>query len=223
MIHLRHQPQTWTDIVGQDKAVRLTRRIVESPAFDRGSFWIDCAGTNNSGVGKTSIAWVVARSLADDFFINELPGAKLDKAAVARIEESAHLCAWGKGWRVWIVNESHAMTDGAIDLLLTFLECLPRHCAMIFTTTKTPDVNLFGEADGPLLSRCHRITLTNQGLCKPFASRIKSILQAEGRDGQSDAWYQTLVKEHRNNFRAALLDAEARALDAEPTTACVAG
>ena len=74
-IYEKYRPQTWTDLVGQDRAVKQARRIIERPGFDRGAFWIECAGEHNSGVGKSSLAWLIARSLADDFFITAWNGA----------------------------------------------------------------------------------------------------------------------------------------------------
>jgi replication-associated recombination protein RarA len=206
MLHEKYRPKEWADLVGQDKAVAIARRIIERPGFDRGAFFIDCAGNNNSGTGKSSLAWVIATTLADPFFITELPGAKMDKAAVVEIERSAHLCSWSadKPFRVWIVNEAHAVTQGAVDLLLTFLEALPRHCVVIFTTTRQPDEELFGTDNGPLYSRCHCIRLTNQGIAEPFAQRVKSIAVAEGLDGQPMAKYVALIRQCKNNMRRAL-------------------
>ena len=130
----------------------------------------------------------------------------MDKAAVAEIERSAHLCSWSadKPFRVWIVNEAHAVTQGAVDLLLTFLEALPRHCVVIFTTTRQPDEELFGTDNGPLYSRCHCIRLTNQGIAEPFARRVKSIAEAEGLDGQPIEKYVALIRQCKNNMRRAL-------------------
>ncbi len=206
MLHEKYRPREWADLVGQDKAVAIARRIIERPGFDRGAFFIDCAGSNNSGTGKSSLAWVIASTLADPFFITELPGAKMDKAAVAEIERSAYLCSWSadKPFRVWIVNEAHAVTQGAVDLLLTFLEALPKHCVVIFTTTRQPDEELFGTDNGPLYSRCYCIRLTNQGIAEPFARRVKSIAEAEGLDGQPMAKYVALIRQCKNNMRRAL-------------------
>ena len=93
-LYQQYRPKSWADLVGQDKAVAVARRVVERQGFDRGAFFIDCAGGNNSGTGKSSLAWVIANTLADPFFITEIPGAKLDKAAVAEMERSAQLCTW---------------------------------------------------------------------------------------------------------------------------------
>ena len=156
------------------------------------------------------MAWVIANTLADPFFITEIPGAKLDKSAVAEMERTAELCTWAdKPYRVWIINEAHAVTQGAVDLLLTFLEALPKHCVVIFTTTRQPDSALFGTDNGPLYSRCHCIRLTNQGLAEPFAKRAKWIAETEGLDGQPLADYVKLVRDCKNNLRAVLQRIEA--------------
>ncbi|NOT00642.1 MAG: AAA family ATPase [Phycisphaerales bacterium] len=212
MLYQRYRPATWADFVGQDKAVASVRRIIERPTFDRGAFWIEAAGANNSGVGKTSLAWLIARHLADDWFVTELDGGKCDKRAVQDMERAAHLCTPNrdKPFRVWVVNESHAISAGAVDEFLTFLENLPRHACVIFTTTRRVDENLFGDCDsGPFASRCHRVTLTNQGLAQAFAQRAKSIAEAEGLDGRPMEQYVRLIQTCKNNMRAALQRIEA--------------
>lgn len=213
----KHRPRSWDQYVGQPKAVAKVRRIIERPGFDRGAFWIEASGANNSGVGKTTLAWLIARQLADDFFITELSGSKVDKRAVEDIESSAHLRAWGsKPFKVWIVNEAHAISQGAVDAFLTFLDPLPAHCVVIFTTTRCVDEGLFGDHDsGPFASRCHQITLTNQGLAEAFAARAREIALAEGLDGQSLETYVKRVKARKNNMRAVLMDIEAGELLAE--------
>ncbi len=82
-LYQQYRPKSWADLVGQDKAVAVARRIVNRQGFDRGAFFIDYAGGNNSGTGKSSLAWVIANTLADPFLIIEIPGAMLDKSAVA--------------------------------------------------------------------------------------------------------------------------------------------
>ena len=210
-LYTKYRPESWIDLVGQDKAVSVARRIIERKGFDRGAFFIDCAGSNNSGTGKSSLAWVIANTLADPFFITEIPGAKLDKLTVSDIEKSAQLCSWSsdKPFRVWIVNEAHAITQGAVDLLLTFLEALPAHCVVILTTTRQPDEDLFGTDNGPLYSRCHCLRLTNQGLAEPFAKRVKAIAEAEKLDGQPIEKYIALMRSCKNNMRRAIQLVEA--------------
>ena len=81
---------------------------------------------------------------------------------------------------------------------------------MILTTTRRVDENLLGDNDsGPFASRCHRITLTNQGLAQAFAERAKRIAEAEGLDGRRIEAYVKLVKSCNNNMRSVLQRIEA--------------
>lgn len=212
MIHHRYRPTTWTEFVGQDKAVRTVRRIIERPEFDRGSFWIEASGANNSGVGKTTLAWLIARQLADEFFVTEINGGRCDRRAIQDIERSCRLYSFStdKPFRVWIVNESHAIPQSGVDEFLQLLDPPPKHCCVIFTTTRKVDESLFGDHDsGPFASRCHCITLTNQGLAQAFAIRAKYIAETENLDGQPISAYVKLVQSCKNNMRAVLQRIEA--------------
>ena len=83
MLYEEYRPKDWANLVGQDKAVKIAQRIIERPGFDRGAFWIECGGENNSGVGKTTLALLIARQLADEFFIEQISGAKVDRATMS--------------------------------------------------------------------------------------------------------------------------------------------
>lgn len=211
MLFDKYRPTEWSDLIGQDKAAGIARRLIERETFDRGAFWIECGGQNNSGVGKSSLANVIANQLADDWMTTNLSGAECDKPAVKRLESTAQLTAMSadKPYRVWIIDEAHAISDGAVDLFLTFLERLPRHCVIIFTTTRAVDEGLFGDDAGPFASRTIRLMLTNQGLAKPFAARVREIATAEGLNGRPMSEYVRLLKDCKNNFRQALQRVEA--------------
>ncbi|MEE9293993.1 MAG: AAA family ATPase [Phycisphaerae bacterium] len=215
MLYRTFRPRSWQDFIGNPKAIATVRRIIGRPGFDRGAFWIDAAGQHNSGIGKTSLALLIAESLADPFYITEIDGSRCDKAAVGAMLQAAYLKTphVDKPYRVWVVNEAHAMTSGAVDAFLTFLEALPPHTVVVFTTTRKADENLFGDHDsGPFASRCHCITLTNQGLAQSFARRAQEIAKSEGLDGQPIGAYVRLVQSCRNNFRAVLQQIEAGAM-----------
>jgi replication-associated recombination protein RarA len=200
----KYKPQSWEDFIGQDKAVAKIRRIIDRPGFDGDCFWI----VGPSGVGKTSMAWIVARQFADPLDIIELDGEACAVDAVRKAADTMDYSTLSGGFRVWIVNEAQAMTAKAIQAWLTVLDPVPARTIVIFTTTED-SADLFGQFDGPFRSRCKTIAFTNQGLAQVFAERARQIAVSEGMDGKSEASYVRLVQRCKNNMRMVLNEIEA--------------
>jgi replication-associated recombination protein RarA len=191
-LYEKYRPRTLEEVVGQDRAVAQVRALLARGIGGR-AVWL----SGPSGSGKTTLARIIARSIADDYMVTELDSA--DQLTVSELErwaESMYLSGMGKGGRALIVNEAHGLRRDIIRRLLGVLERLPAHVVVIFTTTKDGQEALFDDYDdaGPLLSRCLRVTLTNQGLAKAFAERFQVIAQTEGLDGQPLTAYVKLMQ-----------------------------
>lgn len=197
----QYRPSQWSEVLGQDKAVQKIQKLIARSWGGR-AWWV----SGKSGTGKTTIAKLIAAEGADDFHTLELDASDLTPARLRELEESMHSYGFGKGGRAYIVNEAHGLRRDTIRQLLVLLERLPAHVCMIFTTTREGQDQLFEEMDdsSPLISRCAVVSLTDQGLCKPFAERAREIAQAEGLDGKPVSAYENLVKKYRNNMRAVL-------------------
>lgn len=199
----KYQPQSWAQFVGQDKAIRRLRRIVDRESFTGDAFWV----SGPSGTGKTSMAWIVARQFAEPFDIVELDGEACTIGAVRKAADLMQYTTLSGGYRARIVNEAQAMTGRAVQAWLTVLDKLPPRVLVIFTTTED-SADLFGQFDGPFRSRCKTVAFTNQGLALAFARRAREIARAEGMDGKPESAYLRLVQQSRNNMRAVLQEIE---------------
>ena len=205
-LYEKYRPKTLDGVIGQDKAVKTIKRLSERGIGSR-ALWISGA----SGTGKTTLAKIIAGSIADEFYINEFDSAdQLSVSAIDRIERDMHYYASGKGGRAYIINESHGLRKASIRRLLGLLERIPGHIVFVFTTTKEGESGLFDDQidANPLLSRCIKIELTNQGLAKVFAEHCRIIAAEENLNGKPIESYIKLAAKCHNNCRMMLQEIE---------------
>jgi len=204
-LYEKYRPKSFENVIGQAKAIRQIESVAP---YGGKAFFISGA----SGTGKTTLARIIAATIAQDWCIEELDSADdLSVERIDTIERTMYLYGAGKGGRAFIVNEFHGARANIVRKLLGILERIPNHVVFVFTSTKEGQLQFFdGNIDAnPLMSRCIYIGLSNQGLAKPFAEHCKKIAQIEGLDGQSPQAYYRLAQECKNNMRMMLQAIEA--------------
>ena len=201
-LYEQYRPQTWEDVAGQDKAVVKLKAIEQRTGFGGKAFFI----SGGSGQGKTTIARLIAKSVAAEYATIELDAGEVTPADVREWLRAFRGRPLGSNGHAVIVNEAHGLRKDTIRALLVALEALPEYVVIIFTTTSEGQASLFEDQidASPLLSRCIEVALSRRDLSLDFATRARKIAQAAGLDGKPIESYLRLAKETRNNMRAML-------------------
>ncbi len=138
----RLRPETLDEIVGQKHLLRpgkVLRRIIEQDAVSSMIFW------GPPGVGKTTLAWVIARHTQAKFidFSAVTSGIKEIRQVMQEAEKNR---AYGEKTIVF-VDEIHRFNKAQQDAFLPFVE--KGSIILIGATTENPSF----EVNGALLSR----------------------------------------------------------------------
>jgi replication-associated recombination protein RarA len=212
-LYEQYRPASFAEVVGQDKAVKRLEMLESRGQLSGRAFWI----SGKSGTGKTSIARIIAAKLSDEWHTVEIDAGQLTLKAIAEIRDNQHYRPMTCAGRAYIINEAHGLRKDVIRALLVLLEELAPYTVIVFTTTVDGQVS-FEDANidaGPLLSRCISIELSQRGLAKAFAERVREIAVAESLDGLPIERYIRLANDNQSNFRAMLQSVESGAMMAD--------
>ena len=201
-LYEQYRPRCWDDVAGQGKIIAKIDRLRKRGLAGRAFFL-----SGPSGVGKTTLARLIADEVADEWCIHEIDATDLSAARIRELEDKMRNRALGaKRGHAAIINEAHALSGPAVRQLLTTLERIPGHVVWLMTTTNEGQESLSDKQSdaGPLLSRCVNLPLARRGLTKVFAQRAQEIATAEGLNGCPIERYERLLKDCRNNLRTAL-------------------
>ena len=114
-LHEQYRPSTFDDVVGQDKAIARFRMVSKRGIGGR-AYWL----SGKSGTGKTTIARLLAREIADALNIRESNARDLTVSDVRDLEGAMHTYGMGeRTGKAWIFNESHRLRSDVVTRLLT--------------------------------------------------------------------------------------------------------
>ncbi len=216
VLALKYRPQTFSELIGQEAIARILQNAIR-----KGRIWNAFLFVGTRGVGKTSIARILAKALnchatdgptpepcgtcvsCDEIRnsrsrdVQEIDGATTNSVAKVReiIEETQYAPARDR-FRIYLVDEVHMLSKGAFNALLKTLEAPPSHVKFIFATTEAYNI------PPTILSRCQEFEF------RPISpslieGRIESIVKQQGFSITKSACAQ-LIYLAEGSFRDAL-------------------
>lgn len=192
------RPRNFSTLVGQEHVVRaLTHALSEQRLHHAYLF------TGTRGVGKTTIARILAKSLNCESGITATPCGtcsacqeidsgrfvdllEVDAATNTRVDEMRQLLenaiyAPTRGrFKVYVIDEVHMLSNSAFNAMLKTLEEPPEHVKFILATTDPQKIPV------TVLSRCLQFNL-KQMPALAITKHLGHILQAEGIPFESPA------------------------------------
>ena len=100
----QYRPQTWSDVVGQPKVLDTIDRLRPRGLAGRAYFL-----SGQSGTGKTTIAMLLAREVAEEICVEEYDAGELTGPMIRDMERRLAVKGFGKGGRAIVVNEAHGL------------------------------------------------------------------------------------------------------------------
>ena len=157
------RPGAWSQVVGQDKVVQRIQAMAKRGLGGR-AYWL----SGQSGTGKTTIARLIAGEVAGPLATNECNAQDATLNDIRGMEtrfETRELSRAGEpSGRPWIFNEAHLLRKPVISRLLTTMEMIPAHVAIVFTVISDGQDVMFEDCVDahPLLSRCLPLNLSRR-------------------------------------------------------------
>ncbi|MCP1660344.1 DNA polymerase III subunit gamma/tau [Neisseria perflava] len=184
------RPKTFADLVGQEHVVKALRN-----ALDEGRLHHAYLLTGTRGVGKTTIARILAKSLncehpdhgepcgecqsctqidagryVDLLEIDAASNTGIDN--IREVLENAQYAPTAGKYKVYIIDEVHMLSKSAFNAMLKTLEEPPEHVKFILATTDPHKVPI------TVLSRCLQFVLRNM-TTQQVAEHLAKVLDKE--------------------------------------------
>jgi DNA polymerase-3 subunit gamma/tau len=192
------RPKRFAEMVGQEHVLRAL-----SNALDTGKVHHALLFTGTRGVGKTTVARILAKSLNCETGVSANPCGvcaacreidegrfvdlvEIDAASRTKVEDTRELLdnvqyAPTRGrYKVYLIDEVHMLTNHSFNALLKTLEEPPPHVKFLLATTDPQKL------PATVLSRCLQFSLKRLSAGR-IGERLKFIAAAENLDFQPAA------------------------------------
>jgi len=185
------RPRDFSTLVGQAHVVRALSNGLDKDRLHHAFLF-----TGTRGVGKTTIARILAKSLNCLQGVSSSPCGEcehcvaidegrfvdlleIDAASRTKVDDTREILdnvqyAPARGrYKVYLIDEVHMLSTHSFNALLKTLEEPPEHVKFVLATTDPQKIPI------TILSRCMQFNLRRLGIDE-IAGQLKAILEAEG-------------------------------------------
>jgi replication-associated recombination protein RarA len=193
----KYRPKTFQDLVlPPQHSLGAAVRFIAQPSRSR---WML---TGKSGLGKSSLADIMARACAHSLSTEHLVGPDLDSHKVRELSIASRTRPLFGQFYCYVCDEADAITEGGQVRLLSALE-QEDFAIWIFTSNESAE-----NWEPRFLSRFTHLEFSNQKLAEPATEWICRIASLEGFLLDHAAG-EKIIRASKNNFRGALQRLEA--------------
>ncbi len=215
VLALKYRPKTFKDLIGQDVVSETITNAIRLNKTPNAYLF-----TGIRGVGKTTIARIVAKtlnclngidklcseelcencqSIADSSHIDVLEMDAASKTGVDDVRDLIEFSRYGptsSKYKIFIIDEVHMLSKQAFNALLKTLEEPPEYLKFIFATTEIKKIPI------TVVSRCQRFDLSRIKSSELFEFIKLIVVKENGK--VSDEAIKLIVKISEGSVRDAL-------------------
>ena len=215
VLALKYRPKTYQDLIGQEVIAETIYNSIKQNKSPNAYLY-----TGIRGVGKTTIARIVAKSLnctkgieklcTEDVCSNceaisnsnHIDVLEMDAASKTGVDDVRDLIEFSRygptsaPYKIFIIDEVHMLSKQAFNALLKTLEEPPEYLKFIFATTEIKKIPV------TVVSRCQRFDLSRVS-SEDLFKFIKKIMKKENGNINDDA-LKLIVKISEGSVRDAL-------------------
>lgn len=173
---VRYRPKTFDDVVEQDSVKKILRQQLETDTIKNA--YLFCGG---AGTGKTTCARIFANEInkgkGEPFELDAASNNSADD--VRRIIQQSRTQSIDSEYRIWIIDECHALSNNAWQAFLKVLEEPSKKSIFIFCTTDPQKI------PKTILSRVQRYDFQRISYLS-IVERLGVVYLSEGHNTLSD-------------------------------------